>query len=538
MVDYSNAVFTPAAELVGQTANCPIHLGAMHFSAEASIEEFGRENLEEGDVIVLNDPYQGGTHIPDVTLTKPIYDDNDDLLGFGVSRGHWQDLGGGGPGGYSLGNHLAEEGLRIPPRKVVKAGKRNDDLIQLIKRNTRTPQYIEGDMQAQIGAVNVAESEYHRLANKYGPDTVRQGMEEVINYTERRTRAAIEDLPDGEYQAQDYCDCDGISKDSVWIDVTLTVDGDEIDVDFSGSDPAVEGAINSPLSNTLGAVYYSLKFFLDPDAPANAGMYRPLNIDVPEGTWINAEWPRPTIVCTQVSASTIEGAIWKALKEAIPDKMVALNTNDPNFFNIQQEDPETGNNIVWADLPPGGWGGTPYNDGMETTVCPLQNCLDLPPERAELLNPVTIEHREFIPDSAGAGKHRGGLGMRAVYRFHGPAKVSQEITRTKEGPWPTNGGEAGRPGRMLRNYGEEDEEVIAGWQEEGEWVRSINPNIPFDVGESLTVETQGGGGWGNQADRDPEAIQEDIIDGKLRPETAEERYDVQVDENGNVQAAD
>jgi len=359
MVDFSNAIFTPDIDLVGQTANCPVHLAAMHFSAEAALERYNEDELGEGDIVFLNDPYNGGTHINDVTWTQPIYDSNDELLGFGVSRGHWTDIGGGGPGGQSWGTHIAEEGLRVPPTKIVENGDLNTDLVEILKSNTRVPQYIEGDVQAHRAALTAAKDELHRLEAKYGADTIRQGMSEVLDDTETRTREAISEIPDGEYSAQDFADCDGITKDSIYLDVTLTIEGDEITVDFEGTDDAVPGSVNSPKANTYSAVYYALKFFTDPEAPANAGMYRPVDIELPEGSWVNPDWPRPVIGCTTFTASKICAVIWQALADAIPERIVAPTYSECNWFTVQQEDPETDDGYVWSDLPPGGWGLLP-----------------------------------------------------------------------------------------------------------------------------------------------------------------------------------
>ncbi|MFC6716007.1 hydantoinase B/oxoprolinase family protein [Natrialbaceae archaeon GCM10025810] len=530
MVDFSNAIFTPDVDLVGQTANCPVHLAAMHFSAEASLAEFGVDELGEDDIVLLNDPYNGGTHINDVTWTQPIYDSSDELLGFGVSRGHWTDLGGGGPGGQSWGTHLAEEGLRIPPSKIVDNGELNETLLEILKSNTRVPQYIEGDVQAHRAALTAAKKELQRLETKYGAETVRQGMEEVLEYTEARTREAIRDIPDGEYTARDYGDCDGITKESIYLNVTLIVEEDEITVDFDGTDDAVPGSVNSPKANTHSAVYYALKFFTDPAAPPNAGMYRPINIELPEGSWVNPDWPRPVIGCTTFAASKICAVIWQALAEAIPDEIVAPTYSECNWFTVQQEDPKTDDAYVWSDLPPGGWGGTPSGDGMETTADPLGNCMDLPVERAELLFPVTVERREFIPDSGGAGKYRGGLGLRETFVFHGYAELSVETSRTKEGTPGVNDGHAGGLGRLLKNYGTEHEEVIGGWQPDGdEWEMCLIGSEPFQSGESFTIETQGGGGWGDPTDRDPEAVREDVRDGKISRDAAAEVYDVDLE---------
>jgi len=531
LVDFSNAIFTPDLELVGQAANCPAHLAAMHFSAQASVDKFGIEDLGEDDIVFLNDPFNGGTHNNDVTWTMPVYADDGDLLGFCVSRGHWTDMGGGGPGSQSWGTHIAEEGLRVPPTKIVEDGELNETLVTLLKKNTRVPHFIEGDIQAHRAALSAGKKELHRMEQKYGADTVRQGMDDVIAYTENRTRTAIADIPDGEYTAQDYGDCDGISKDSIYITVTLTIDGDDIHVDFEGTDDLVLGSVNSPKSNTYSAVYYALKFFTDPDAPPNGGMYRPIDISIPDGSWLKAEWPRPVYGCTTFTGSKICATIWQALAKAIPEEIAAPTYSECNGFAIRQEDPDALEGHVWPGLPPGGWGGTPYGDGMDTTIDPLGNCEPLPVERTELLYPVTVDHREFIPDSGGPGEHRGGLGMRLTYTFDSYTEVSIETSRTKEGTPGVNGGERGSLGLMVKDYDTAEEEVIGGWTRDGEeWKMSILGSEPFQSGESFTLKTQGGGGWGDPTDRNPNKIREDVLNEKVTPEAARDIYDLDPEE--------
>ncbi len=285
MVDFSNALFDADVELIGQTANCPIHIAAMHYSARASLEEYPKETLSPGDVVVLNDPYLGGTHTPDVTLTTPLFH-GETLMGFAVSRAHWTDVG------QSLDTHVAGEGLRLPPGKLMTRGEINPELVSIIKNNTRTPQYIDGDIQAQLAALWACRDEIERLTNRYGLDVMREGMREVLDYTQERTRKAIEAIPDGRYEGADYMDSDGYSEEPVNVRVALEIKGDRIHVDMTGSDPQVMGPINSPLANTASAIYYSLKFFLDQNAPANAGLYRQVDFTIPEAPGSIRSGPR------------------------------------------------------------------------------------------------------------------------------------------------------------------------------------------------------------------------------------------------------
>jgi N-methylhydantoinase B len=522
MVDYSNAIFDPNVELIGQTANCPVHIAAMHFSARASLERFPVDGLQPDDVVILNDPYRGGTHTPDVTLTMPIFHEGD-LLAIAVSRAHWTDVGG------NLDTHIGGEGLRLPPLMLYREGKLNDALIEIIKNCTRTPQYVEGDIQAQIGALRAARDEMLRLADKYGAGVVKEGMREVLDYTQRMTAAAVERIPDGEYEGSDYIDSDGFSDDPVYVRVKLIVRGNRITVDLSGSDPVTVGPINSPYGNTASAIYYSLKFFLSPDAPPNAGLYRQIDLNIPEGTWLNPSWPAPTFGCTTAASSKITAAIWEALAEAIPDRVIAPTCSECNWFVASAADPNTGALHVLSDLPAGGWGGTPFSDGMHVTMDPLGNCQNLPAETAEMLFPVRYNSYEMVTDSAGPGMHRGGCGVRLEVEFLGRGQIiTMETSRTREGSPGVNGGGRASRQRQLRKTRAGELETVGGLDDNGNWYPQMLGNVGFKPGESFVFESGGGGGWGDPLRRDPQLVLEDVRNELLSREQADEVYGVVV----------
>lgn len=527
MVDFSNAIFDADGDLLGQAANCPVHVGAMHFSTRASIDRFGPGGLREGDVVVLNDPYHGGTHTNDVTMTAPVFWAGE-LIGYAVSRAHWTDVGGGGAGGQAFGTHIAAEGLRIPPMKLVDGGVLNDDLVAIMRCSSRVPQHVDGDLRAQLGALRAAEQELHRLAERYGLATLAEAMREVQDYTERMTRAAVERIPDGVYRAQEYTDTDGVSPEPVRLQVALTVAGDQISVDFAGTDPTVAGSVNSPLANTHSCVYYALKFFLQPDAPANAGMYRAIDISVPEGTWLNCAWPAPTIGCTTVAASKVGAAIWQAIAQAIPERAIAPTNAEINWFVAGVEE-AGGGQAIYSELPAGGWGGTPFGDGMNVTMDPLGNCTNLPVEVGELLFPVTYESLELRPDSGGAGERRGGLGQRFQVRWDGRAAVSMGSSRTRAGSPGVGGGAASPPQRLVKVAAGGEEQVIGGIDAAGEWVPCVLSSHPFDAGESFRIESTGGGGWGAPLTRDPALVLEDVRDGYVSAAAARDTYGVVLD---------
>ena len=525
-VDFSNAIYDPEMRLIAQAANCPVHLAAMHFSAEVVAERFGIENLKEGDVVVLNDPYQGGTHINDLTFTMPIFHEGV-LIGFAVSRGHWMDLGGGAAGGLAGGTHIAGEGLRIPPMKIFSAGELNEDLVGILTSNSRTPQFVRGDLQAHLGALRGAEAELQRAAARYGVKTLATAMKELIAYTERITRKAAANIPDGVYYGEDFADPDGQTDDRVHVKVKLTVDGTDIEVDFEGSDPQVAGAINSPVANTVAAVYYSLQFFLAPDAPPNAGMFAPITVKLPDDCWLNAKWPAPVVNCTCITSSKISAAIWLALGQAIPDRIVAPTFSEANWFMGTVTTKEKGM-TVFTDILSGGWGGTPYNDGMSVTMDPLGNCLNTPAESAELMHDIVYEGFELNPDSGGPGRYRGGLGCLFSLRFLGDGHIGIETSRTIEGSLGVNGGGASIPQRLVRVRGNDDT-VIGGLKEDKSWVNPLANTFSFKPEDIFRFEATGGGGWGDPFDRPVDEVVDDIIDEYITPQHAEKHYGVVVD---------
>lgn len=524
ILDFSNAIYDPQVRLLAQAANCPVHLAAMQYSADAAIGRFPIETLKPGDVIALNDPYQGGTHTNDITFTMPIYYEGE-LIGFAVSRGHWMDLGGGAAGGMSFSTHIAAEGLRLPPIKLYENYEVNPDFLAIIMNNTRTPHYIKGDLQAHLGALKSAETELQRAAARYGLATVKAAMSELIGYTERIVRKSIEEIPDGEYTAEDFADTDGFSPDPVKVKVTLKIKGSDIVVDFTGSDPICKGSINSPVANTASATFYSLQFFLAPHAPSNAGMFAPIKIVLPENCWLNAKWPAPTIGCTTLTSSKITSAIWQALAKAIPDRVTGSTCSEANWFVSSTVD-QSGRADVFSDLPAGGWGGTPFNDGMNVTMDPLGNCMNMAAETAELFFPIEYEAFELRQDSAGAGKFRGGLGAVFKVRYLCDGELNMETSRTREGSPGVNGGERSAVQRSTHIFPDGRELVIGGLSPNGAWTSPLLSGHRFSNEEQFKFESTGGGGWGHAKQRPAEKVLEDVLDEYVSIEAAKDVYGV------------
>lgn len=528
ILDYSNAVYDSDIRLVSQSPGCPIHMAAMHFAAQESVNKYGKETLRPGDVVVLNDPFQGGTHIPDTTFTMPIFSD-DRLLGFAVSRGHWQDLGGGAAGGQSFGTHIAGEGLRIPPLKLFNEYEMNQDLLALIKNNTRCPEYIEGDIQAHMGALKVAEQEFNRAVDRYGLETVEIAMRELIAYTNRISRSRIEGIPDGEYAVTDFVDTDGFSEEPIKLAVKIVVEGETMTVDFTGSDPQCVGAINSPLANTFSATYLALRFYLCPEAPANAGLFDAVDIVLPDDCWLNAKWPAPTIGCTTVTAAKINSSIWLAMSQAMPQDATGGTMSDVNWLVCAVTDPETRRQTVFSDLPAGGWGGMNDMDGASVRFDPTGNCMNLSAEVAELCYPIVYEAFDLRQDSAGPGTHRGGLGARLQFRFNGNAELSIETSRTLAGSPGVEGGQESRAQRLCKLLPDGSAEVIGGLADDGSWHNPLLAAYRFAPGEAFRIETGGGGGWGDPMARPVEQVLDDVLDDYISIDEARTAYGVVID---------
>lgn len=526
-VDFSNALFDDKANLIGQTTNVPVHLAAMHHCVNAAVDAF-KDDFNEGDVVILNDPYRGGTHNMDVTFVTPLFWDRK-LIAYACSRGHWQDMGGKAASSESpTAVHIAEEGLRLPPTKIYIAGEPVTWLIDIIRNNTRAPYFIDGDIRAHMGALNTAKKHFFELVEKYGEDTVRACMEEALDYTERRTRAAIKKLPNGVYTADDYIDADGVNNKAIFVKATVTIEDEDITVDLTGSSPTVDGPVNFPLAGTCSGVYFGLKFFLDPDAPPNAGMYRPIHIIVPENTVFNPRWPAPVYYGNLITSEKVADLIWQCLEQAIPEQIVGMPYADCNPISWGVVNAREGVSDTFGELPPGGWGGTPFGDGMSATYSRHGNCMDFTPEQMELLYPVICTEREFKEDSAGAGKYRGGLALQVSWKLLQNSTMNVGMGRSRFGPPGVCGGKDGKPSSVILNMGTDREEVIGGYTKDHEYLMTMFDNYPMKAGDTVTMITQGGGGYGDPKERDPELVKKDVRNGLVSKEAALEEYGVKL----------
>ena len=470
--DCSTALFDANGNMVAQAEHIPVHLGAMPEAVAAVM----RRSPEPGDVFAVNDPYSGGTHLPDITLVSPVAYDGE-IVGYAVTRAHHSDVGGMRPGSMpSDSREIFQEGIIIPPVRLVRGGEYVQDVLDLLLANVRTPGLRRGDLRAQIAANNIAEARIEELIERRDGDTVLAAFGEVVLYAERRAREAIRGLPDGEHWAEDFMEGDGLTDEDIPIRVSVEVRGDEMTVDFAGTSPAVRGNINCPLSVTRSACFFALRVLLPKDVPANAGTYAPLGIAAPEGSLVNAGYPAAVVAGNVETSNRIADAVLAALSRFAPDRVPAQGQGTMNNTIIG------GNRTGWTyyETIGGGQGASSRGPGPSGVHVGMSNTLNTPVEAFELEYPMRVTRYELIYGSGGDGEHRGGDGVVRSVEVLEPASLSLLTDRRRHAPRGVEGGEPGRVGRNLLN-GEE-----------------LPPKTSRELqeGDVVTVETPGGGGYG------------------------------------------
>jgi N-methylhydantoinase B len=519
--DYSCAIFTAQGELVTHGEFLPIHLGSLSFSVAAAREEFAQEPLAEGDTVVMNDPYLGGSHLPDVTMVSPIYCEGE-LVAYAANRAHHLDVGGAAPGSfYSGARDHYQEGLRISPIKLFRGGERDARLLRLITANSRLPAQMRVDLESQVSANRRAIERVRGLALRYGKEVVEDAMREILEHSERRMRHAIRDWPDGDYTASDYLDNDGVTAGPREVKVTLRVRGDRLEVDFTGSAMQTEGPLNSVLGYTYSGVYMTLQAASDPDIPPNAGCYRPIAIEAPQGSIVNPRFPAP---CTGGNETVfiISGAIFRALAQIEGARTMACDQGSSNNMLISGTDPRTEQRYVLYEYPEGGWGANSRRDGPSAVFSIAGNTWNVPVEVVERRFPVRVECYELREDSGGAGRHRGGLGIRREHRILGhEAEVAVVGNRVRVPPWGLKGGREGATASYeLIRAGASAAQPLA--EEFGSKVTGVRLQ-----NEDVVVQcTAGGGGWGDPRERPHEQVRRDVELGYVSEEAAQREYGV------------
>lgn len=467
--DCSTALFDAEGRMVVQSASIPVHLGAM----PEAVEAVRARGAVPGEVWVVNDPYRGGTHLPDLTMINPIALDGDAPAAYAVTRAHHADVGGMAPGSMPAGSReLLQEGLVIPPVRLVSAGEPLRDVLDLLLANTRTPGEREGDLRAQLAAHRLAERRLGEVAERHGAGLVREAFADLLAYAERRTRAAIAEMPDGTYRAEEALEGDGVTADPLWIRVAVTIAGEEMTVDFTGTDPTGPGNCNCPPAVTRSAVFFVVRCVTDPDIPASTGAFAPVTVVAPEGTLVNATPPAAVAGGNVETSSRIVDAVFAALGEAIP--VPAQGQGTMNNLTIG------GAGFTYYETIGGGQGASPGADGPSGVHVAMSNTLNTPVEALETAYPLRVEAYRLRRGSGGAGAHRGGDGVERAVRVLVDAEASVIAERRAHGPAGRDGGGDGAPGRTTLN----------GQALPAKWRGTLR------AGDVLGIETPGGGGHG------------------------------------------
>ena len=493
----------------------PIHLSSFELTGGAIFQRFAKETLRPGDIFAVNDAYSGGpSHLADITFAAPVFD-GDDLLCFVANTGHWPDMGGKSRGQASIGDatEIYQEGLRIPPVQLYTAGELRRDIMEMILLNIRDSEDREGDFRAHVGCLKLGEKRMHELIDRYGGETLRQAMRELQSVSEIKTRHGISKLPEGEYTAVDYLDDDVDSDEPIPIKVKVTVrhtPQPHVVVDFTGSGPAVKWGCNSPYQGTAAAVYWALRSLTDPDVLPNEGFRRCIEIIAPEGSLVNSQPPSPIAARYQVCV-LIPDLIFHAVGETVKHNLEAGNHGIHSVVFASQRPP----NFVVLEAVGGGGGARPVKDGLG----PHNDAINMPVEAMEMEFPILVDRLEYIADSGGAGRFRGGLGVRKDYRSLDDIYVGCHSNRHKI---PAPGLLGGKPGMGTRYVIDVDSDES--------WPLPRNcSEVPIAVGHSVTVMTGGGGGYGNPLERDPRLVLNDVVNGFVSREAAERDYGVALD---------
>lgn len=521
VMDYSAAICDRHGNMIAQAKTIALHLGAIPEAMAVVKERFGKD-LQPGDAVILNDPYEGGMHLPDIFMFVPFFYQSE-IEGYCVVICHHTDVGGRVPGSNaSDSTEIYQEGIRLPALKLYEAGKRNETIARIIERNVRVPDRVLGDLGAQFAASRVGVRELTALFDRYGRDAARTYFAELMDYAERLTREEIRRWPKGTFHFTDYIDDDGLSPDPIRIQVALTVHDDHLSVDYAGSAPQVKAAINSTMSYTKSCTYLSVRCALKGDVPNNAGVFRCVDITVPEGSVLNPREPA-AVAARALTGYRVFDAMLGALAQVVPDRIPAAGEGGNTVVCLSGKKPD-GSPYIIVDMICGAWGGRPDRDGIEAITNASQNLSNTPVETLEARHPVRVESYELVTDSCGAGQYRGGLGVKRSYRvLSDEALLQLRADRMKYAPYGLEGGLEAQPAQNLL---EQD---------------GSTASLPSKVGMTIrkndlvTHVQPGGGGFGDPLLRDWDAIGRDVWNEKITAAYARSYHKVVVDERtGNV----
>lgn len=502
VMDYSAALCDAEGRMVVQAKTIALHLGAVPEAMQEVLARYDND-LRPGDAVVLNDPYQGGMHLPDIFMFYPIFVEGR-RVGFSVVICHHTDVGGRVPGSNaSDSTEIYQEGLRIPVLKLYEQGEPNHTLMRIIERNVRVPDRVLGDLRAQYAACQVGAQHLAKLYERQGAAQMDRYMREMIDYAERMTRARIREWPDGRYSFKDYIDDDGLSDEPIPINVTLDVEDDHVTVDFSGSSPQVKAAINSTLSYTKSCAYLSVRCALEGDVPNNEGVFRCVTVKVPEGSVLNPRLPA-AVAARALTGYRVVDAVFGALAQVVPDRIPAAGEGGNTVVCLSGQRGDESPFII-VDMICGAWGGRPDKDGIEAVTNPSQNLSNTPVEVLELQHPVRIEEYALVPDSCGPGRYRGGLGIARSFRVLADEALLQlRSDRMRFAPYGLAGGGPAEPTQNTLRHADGRVEPL----------RSKVTRV-LRKGDLVRHVQAGGGGHGDPLKRDGEKVRDDLWNGKI-----------------------
>jgi N-methylhydantoinase B len=490
--DYSCAIFDSQGEVIAMGDHMPVHLGSMPMSVRAAIESC---ELSPGDVVMLNDPFRGGTHLPDITLVAPVFlagrqrGQNARTSGhpdfYVASRAHHADVGGTYPGSMGLCREIYQEGLRIPPVRIMRAGKIERDVLSLLLNNVRTPNEREGDLGAQIAACHTGALRLREICQRYGLKLASRAASDLLDYSEQLMKAFLTRVPAGTYRAEDFMDGHGISDKPVKIAVAVKFAGNAVTVDFTGTEPQVQGSINAVEAITYSACFYVFRCLLMEDVPATAGLMRPIRVIAPSGTIVNARPPAAVAGGNVETSQRIVDVLLRALAKAVPERIPAAASGTMNNLTIGGLDPRTAEPFAYYETIAGGMGARPTKPGVSAVHTHMTNSLNTPAEALEYAYPLRVRQYSLRGGSGGTGKYSGGDGIVREIEVLTEAEVTLLADRRQRGPWGLSGGTEGSPGKasVIRRDGSAAQ--LPG-----------KTNLRLLPGERIRIESPGGGGWG------------------------------------------
>ncbi|WP_254861578.1 hydantoinase B/oxoprolinase family protein [Halovivax gelatinilyticus] len=537
ILDFGISMYDADRRLIADSPGLSMFLGANDYGVDRTVSHLGEDHFDPGDILLVNYPYWSSTHTLDVLVFMPVFLD-DELIGYTASRAHWLDLGAKDQGYVLDSTDVHQEGIIFPGTKVYKKGEPDEEILDIIRFNSRIPDKVIGDLNAQIAALRTGADRMRQLHRKYGSETVETAIDSVIDHGEQTATQAVAELPDGSWSAVGYAD--GITSDTddlIRVEAEVTIDGEAFTVDLSGSADQVDVPLNVPIgmSQTLAKLVF--KSITTPDEDSNAGQYAPLSLEVPPGNLFNPEYPAPTF--TLWTAFLAVDVIYEALAKAVPERVSASSGGDLCDIMLYGEDPDTGRQFVEALNEGVGWGANDERDGpsalMHITETMVQN---IPIEVFENKAPIEFDQLSLRQDSGGPGAHRGGLGIQRDYRFVHPTGGLSIIQKTKTEGWGLNGGEPGAKNVVVLDLNDGWDDRVQILVDNDELYDAVDDDLKyagmfrgtFEPGEIISNRSGGGGGYGDPFERDPEAVREDVADGYVSREGARDDYGVVIDD--------